>query len=1339
MGTVMDVSDLVSQMQDTLAAIHSTLQSLDPKVHDAKFDDLEKKRDEAIKALTAAFSAEADELERKRKAEREEIIERRRKEDEERELRRREEDKDVAAKAHEEDEVRSRKLKEETEDVEQETDELMSRVEEEAHEAATKGREKLQTLQEKRRELNRLIEKQLEVTLPTLPVTPARRRSTRFIRTNTSPHSFTDKTGPETLKRADAPAHPGPEQQKADIVDEGPQEAPAASPSADDVNKSDSSPSLQEKMDISDRDAMERADDSPVQQNAGSQAEVSEATGWPLTQEGAVTDVVHDYREDLQERTAAPETDYRHLESPNSQHSLRSEATEPHKAEAISDTIKDAGIPEVEEGEVHQGQVAGERSSAGAVPSTDRESPEPFKENATSPNEEEYRDNHDYPPVAHPTALDTSVVAEAIPSPKHQLPGHRPALFMMATEAEPTPFYHHDLSDVEEASSASSPRQKDSEGDAYSQLSEASGPRPFSAHADPSGYVSDNGDAPDTSFSHRGESYIEENEISESERSHPDIPQVLAAGPSVVHAAESQGQGDTTDAGFEENLPRLHPLQTTEITREPSSTVAQQKIDKEKEGTSEQEKDRIPEPRAGEPNIPEQELAVDAAGYDNEPAQEHDEVGAPNSGVHDALGIQGGHVESELKDSGPSQDDTSPLLTRDPPPGPDDREHEKDDDKASVLKDSTATRRESSVDYMYKGYRRPSPEPYDIRPRTSERECEPERDGSHQSPGRRGHSDDDTDTESQRFVTPLPSQNSLRAYYQRENPPHDVATDDDYVGAYYEEEDPQQYELEHQHSTTVHGEDNLFDDTDQSDAPPADEEAETVTTSQQGTPVLPEHSEQTEEMQVGQNAEAQRIPEVTVKSPTSPEDPARKSWIEEVDSYFEEEGSVPQPETPPPQARGWDQGQGNSDPAQEDVQRESPVSTGSGLSTNHCNIQRPQTPTRHEYLASSSEATPEESTTRVRDATDTTYHVDDGWTTSGLNDTENNTPAAAASSNACAASSSQAAPAPHQTQAQSPASTHHHHYRESYPSPSHSSIHTHTARSPSTGTWPTHQQQQQYHQPPNISNPSSTTAPTISTGASFPYPPRGARFSPQRTRFLAPPQPHAADHAAARIRGRGGIDHARAWRGLVILALTVTVGEADGESAEEGERVVIAFVPSPSPGREDERRREEEKNDDDAMEAKAPTTALAAATGDSHEQGVTVLESNFDRLGVHSVTAPASVGEEGSVDDAEKEVVKGPEKGETEDAIRLRAKPAFGPGREASDTGARQPPIYTEAVGEARLAWMWVEGWRARLRKGNEVVEKARLEFQLDSREEVFKSVPVVVVEEREITGSDQE
>lgn len=148
---MMDVSALVTQMQDTLATIHSTLASLNTGIYDTKLDELEKKRDDAIQALSSAFLAESEFLGQKRKAERERLAEQRRREDEERERRRREEDEELAARDGEEDRLRDGKLKEETEEVEQETDGLMGEVEEEARAAVAEGREKLKVLQERRR------------------------------------------------------------------------------------------------------------------------------------------------------------------------------------------------------------------------------------------------------------------------------------------------------------------------------------------------------------------------------------------------------------------------------------------------------------------------------------------------------------------------------------------------------------------------------------------------------------------------------------------------------------------------------------------------------------------------------------------------------------------------------------------------------------------------------------------------------------------------------------------------------------------------------------------------------------------------------------------------------------------------------------------------------------------------------------------------------------------------------------------------------------------------------------------------------------------------------------
>jgi len=138
-------------MQETLEEIHTTLASFDPGFHDRKLDDLEKRRYDAIQALSAAFSSESELLSRKRKAEREIIAEQRRKEDEEREKKRLEEDQELAARDHDEDVARDGKLREETEKVELETDSLMHQVEEEARVAVAQGREKLQALQERRR------------------------------------------------------------------------------------------------------------------------------------------------------------------------------------------------------------------------------------------------------------------------------------------------------------------------------------------------------------------------------------------------------------------------------------------------------------------------------------------------------------------------------------------------------------------------------------------------------------------------------------------------------------------------------------------------------------------------------------------------------------------------------------------------------------------------------------------------------------------------------------------------------------------------------------------------------------------------------------------------------------------------------------------------------------------------------------------------------------------------------------------------------------------------------------------------------------------------------------
>lgn len=119
-----------------------------------------------------------------------------------------------------------------------------------------------------------------------------------------------------------------------------------------------------------------------------------------------------------------------------------------------------------------------------------------------------------------------------------------------------------------------------------------------------------------------------------------------------------------------------------------------------------------------------------------------------------------------------------------------------------------------------------------------------------------------------------------------------------------------------------------------------------------------------------------------------------------------------------------------------------------------------------------------------------------------------------------------------------------------------------------------------------------------------------------------------------------------------------------------------------------------------------------------------MLKHNFDRLSVLSVTAEVSVDEE-----MEEEEEKGLGGNETrERARRLRARPAIGPRRESNSSWSLQRPKCTEAVGDARLAWRWVEGWRARLQKGGDVVEKARWEWRLDRQIGELNTLPVGVV-----------
>ncbi|KAI1849888.1 hypothetical protein JX265_013535 [Neoarthrinium moseri] len=165
----MDVATLVKQMHDNLSEIHTTITGVSTESHHAQLDELEKKRNDLLDSLRAAFDQEKQELDSKRRTEREEIAEQRRKEDEEREARRRREDEEFQGRNDTEDLQRHEKLDENLKQVDEDTDQRMDEIEEAARRTVDQGRKRLDELEEKRREINRLIDEQLQMPLPSVP------------------------------------------------------------------------------------------------------------------------------------------------------------------------------------------------------------------------------------------------------------------------------------------------------------------------------------------------------------------------------------------------------------------------------------------------------------------------------------------------------------------------------------------------------------------------------------------------------------------------------------------------------------------------------------------------------------------------------------------------------------------------------------------------------------------------------------------------------------------------------------------------------------------------------------------------------------------------------------------------------------------------------------------------------------------------------------------------------------------------------------------------------------------------------------------------------------------
>ncbi|EFX02176.1 hypothetical protein CMQ_2225 [Grosmannia clavigera kw1407] len=172
---MVDVSELVSQMHETLSNIHEIISSLSVKDHESKLDELERRQETALTALHSAFEHESRSSAQKRQAQLAGIAEQRRLEDEEREAKRLHEDDELRAQLAQQDKDRQVKLEREEIEMEESTYAMIATVEEAAKQAIEEGKVKLTVLEEKRKELNRRIDEQLRVPLPEIPKRRKRR------------------------------------------------------------------------------------------------------------------------------------------------------------------------------------------------------------------------------------------------------------------------------------------------------------------------------------------------------------------------------------------------------------------------------------------------------------------------------------------------------------------------------------------------------------------------------------------------------------------------------------------------------------------------------------------------------------------------------------------------------------------------------------------------------------------------------------------------------------------------------------------------------------------------------------------------------------------------------------------------------------------------------------------------------------------------------------------------------------------------------------------------------------------------------------------------------------
>ncbi|KAI1433548.1 hypothetical protein GGR50DRAFT_705367 [Xylaria sp. CBS 124048] len=168
----MEIETLLPQMQDVLSKIQATITGLNPQKQHEEIEQLEQKREQLLSDLKSKYEKEQQEIAARRQAELENIKQKRKQEDEKREARRRKEDEEFKLATSNEDMERRQKLESEASSLERKLAKQKEAMEEANRKAIQEGKQRLHDLDEKRKELNRLIDEELQQPEPR----PARKR-----------------------------------------------------------------------------------------------------------------------------------------------------------------------------------------------------------------------------------------------------------------------------------------------------------------------------------------------------------------------------------------------------------------------------------------------------------------------------------------------------------------------------------------------------------------------------------------------------------------------------------------------------------------------------------------------------------------------------------------------------------------------------------------------------------------------------------------------------------------------------------------------------------------------------------------------------------------------------------------------------------------------------------------------------------------------------------------------------------------------------------------------------------------------------------------------------------